>query len=154
MVHPPEWQPLSPQAARQVADRSVAGLSIVDYYGLPRTVLYRVLTPLGYWVYVTHQMLAHVRKKHHRTAATMLDNLPHMLNNPDIVVPDYELRTRHLYYKVYRGRLYAVAVPERDGVRYGATMHRTEHIKGLGRGFISARDILYLRGGFRWHRWK
>jgi hypothetical protein len=154
VMRSPEWHPLSPQAAHQAADRSVAGLSIIDYCGRPCTVLYRVLTPLGYWVYVTHQTLAHVRKRHHRTAVTMLDNLPHILNNPDIVVPDYELCTRHLYYKVYRGRLYAVPVPERDEVRYVATMHRTEYIKGLKRGFIAARDILYLRGGFRWHKWK
>jgi hypothetical protein len=97
----PEWHPLSPQAARQAADRSVAGSSFSDYRGQHNTARYRILTPLGYWVYVSEQRLYHINK--HSQAAEHSDDLPHLLNNPDLITPNPDESATHLYYKVYRG---------------------------------------------------
>ena len=147
----PEWHPLSPQAAHQAADRSVAGSSFSDYRGQHNTARYRILTPLGYWVYVSEQRLYHINK--HSQAAEHSDDLPHLLNNPDLITPNPDESATHLYYKVYRGTLFVVAVHQTPKLRYVATMYSSLRLKGVKRGLLTRDDFLYIRGGFRWRKW-
>jgi hypothetical protein len=144
--------PLTREQAWAARDFSRAGKTFIDYKGRLNEILYSILTPLGYQVYVSAQALGHVEK--HLFAARHKTNTPHILNNPDLTVPSYEFPTVHLYYKVVEKILLVVAVHYKDDIRFVATMHKAPTIKGLKERKISPADFLYIRGGFKWKKWK
>jgi len=133
-------------------DFSRAGDTFIDYKGQLNEILYLILTPLGYQVHVSAQALQHMEK--HLIAERHKTNILHLLNNPDLIVPSYEFPTVHLYYKVVEKILLVVAVHQKDDIRFVATMHKAPTIKGLSERKISHSDFLYIRGGFKWKKWK
>jgi len=115
--------------------------------------LYSILTPLGYQAYVSIQKLQHIEK--HPVAAKHKNDAPYILSNPDLITPNYEDLDTHIFYKAFPGKLLlAMPVNVKDEIRYVATMHKADYIKGLNQNCISASDFLYLRGGFKWKKWK
>jgi len=130
-----------------------AGETFIDYKGQLHEILYAISTPLGYQAHVSPQALQHVDEQHSLPAWYQTE-LPHILNNPDLVAPNHEIPTAHLYYKVVRNILFVVAVHQKDELRYVATVHKTQTIKGLKNRIISQADFLYWRGGFKWKKWK
>jgi hypothetical protein len=133
-------------------DFSRAGETFIDYKGQLNDILYSLLTPLDYLVHVSAQALQHIEK--HLLAARYKTHIPHILNNPDLIVLSYEFPTVHLYYKVVERILFVVAVHDKDNMRFVATMHKAPAIKGLKDKKISQADFLYRRGGFQWKKWK
>lgn len=134
-------------------DLSEQGQTFLDRSGGENTIVYSVLTPLGYRVYISRQRLQHVRDRHH-SAAQRIRDIPQILAHPDIIVPDYDRPYTHLYYKAYGQRLLAIVAHVHLGRRYLATMHWDRNVKGLGRKRIVSRDFLYVRGGFNWKKWR
>jgi len=147
-----KWAPLTRDQALAARDFSSAGETFIDHKGEAHEVLYSILTPLGYQTFVSGRTLRHLQK--HSITARHQNDLPHMLNNPDLIVPNYELPTVHLYYKIIDENLFVAAVHQKENFRFVATMHKTPTIKGLIEKFISQKDFLYTRGGFKWKRWK
>jgi hypothetical protein len=134
-------------------DFSRAGETFIAYDGQVNEILYSSSTPLGYHAYVSIQRLQHIEK--HPVAARYKNDLAYILNNPDLITPNYEELDTHIFYKVFPGKLLlATPVNVKNEIRYVATMHKADHIKGLNQNRISARDFLYLRGGFKWKKWK
>jgi hypothetical protein len=134
-------------------DFSSAGQTFIDYNGLVNEILYSILTPLGYQAYVSVQKLRHIEK--HPIATKHENTIPHILNNPDLITPNPEDPQRHIFCKVLYGKvLLAIAVHIKDEIRYMATMYETPYIKGLKQNLLSSNQFLYLRGGFKWKRWK
>jgi hypothetical protein len=71
------------------------------------------------------------------------------------VTLNYEDPTTHIFYKAFYGKLLlAIPVQLKDELRFIATMYKTSYIKGLNENLISTREFLYLRGGFKWKKWK
>jgi hypothetical protein len=145
-------QPLTREQALAARDFSRAGEIFIDYKGEVNEILYSILTPLGYQVHISAQALQHIEK--HLIAVRYKTNIPHILNNPDLIVPSYEFPTVHLYYKVVEKILLVVAVHYKDDLRFVATMHKAPTIKGMREKKILPADFLYIRGGFKWKRWK
>jgi hypothetical protein len=133
-------------------DFSRASETFLDYKGQLHEILYAILTPLGYQAYVSAQALRHSGK--HPIAARYQAELPHLLNNPDLIVPNYEIPTGHVYYKTIGNIFLVVAVHKKEDIHYVATMHEAPTIKGLKEKMISQADFLYLRGGFKWKKWR
>jgi hypothetical protein len=147
-----KWRPLNREQALAARDFSNASETFIDYKGQLHEVLYAILTPLGYQAFVSTQALRHSGK--HRIAARYQTEIPHLLNNPDLIVPSYEISTAHLYYKVVGKIFLVVVVHQKEGFHYVATMHESPTIKGLKEKMISQADFLYLRGGFKWKKWR
>jgi hypothetical protein len=97
-------------------------------------------------------VLEHVEK--HPIAARHQTEISHFLNNPDLIAPNFEFRETHLYYKVVATVLLVVAVQYKNGIRFVATVHKAHKIKGLHEKLLSPNDFLYIRGGFKWKKWK
>jgi hypothetical protein len=133
-------------------DFSRAGETFIDHQGQLNEILYSILTPLDYHAYVSVGRLRHIEK--HPIASRHKDDLPHILNNPDLVTKNYEMPATHLYYKVLERILFVVAVHQKDDIRFVATMHKAPAIKGIREKKISPVDFLYIRGGFKWKKWK
>jgi len=87
-------------------------------------------------------------------AARYQTDISHILNNPDLIVPNYQIPPVHLYYKVVAKTLFVVSVHHKEDIRWVATMHETPTIKGLIENKIAPADFLYLRGGFKWKKWR
>jgi hypothetical protein len=136
-----------------MCDLAEQGQTFLDRGGRENTIIYSVSTPLSYRVYISRQRLQHVRDRH-RSAARRIRYIPQLLAHPDIIVPDYDQPDTHLYYKAYDRRLLTVVVHVHLGRRYLATMHWDTNIKGLGRKRIISSDFLYMRGGFKWKKWR
>jgi len=147
-----EWKPLNREQALAARDFSRAGEVFFDHKGQLHEILYSMLTPLGYQACVSTQALRHSGK--HRIAAQYQIDISHILNNPDLIVTNYQIPTAHLYYKVVAKILLVVAVHQKEDIRWVATMHETPTIKGLIENKISPADFLYLRGGFKWKKWR
>ncbi len=133
-------------------DFSERGREFLDYRGRRNTVEYSVFSPLGYRVYVSRQALHHSRK--HSFARQWQERIPSILGAPDVIVPDYDDPGTHLYCKAIGDRLATVVVREAHGRRFVVTFFGDRRIKGLKSGRLTSADFLYLRGGFRWRRWK
>jgi hypothetical protein len=143
---------LTREQALAARDFSRARETFIDYTGEVNEILYSILTPRGYHAHVSAQAIQHAEK--HLIAARYKTNIPHILNNPDLIVPSYEFSTVHLYYKVVEKIPLVVAVHYKDGLRFVATMHKAPTIKGLKEKKISPANFLYMRGGFKWKKWK
>ena len=116
-------------------------------------IVYSILTPLGYHAHVSKEKLKHLEK--HPIAVKHQNDIPHILNNPDLIAPNPEDLKRHLFYKVLSGKmLLAVAVHIKAEIRFMATMYETPCIKGLKQKILLPHQFLYLRGGFKWKRWQ
>ncbi|MCI0693562.1 hypothetical protein L0337_16335 [candidate division KSB1 bacterium] len=148
-----KWQPLNRENALAARDFSRAGEIFIDHQGQLNEILYTILTPLGYQVCVSIQKLEHMEK--HSIASRHKSDVPYILNNPDLVTPNFEEWDTHIFYKSFYGKLLlAVPVHLKDGLRFVATMYKTDYIKGLKQNLILAKDFLYLRGGFKWKKWR
>ncbi len=134
-------------------DFSRAGETFIDYKGLLNEILYSIVTPIGYHAYVSAQAIKHIEK--HPIASKHKNKIVYVLNNPDLVAPNYEEPDTHIFCKSLSGKLLLAApVHLMNEFRFLATMYEIPYIKGLEHGLISAKDFLYVRGGFRWKRWK
>jgi len=148
-----KWQPLNREQALAARDLSRVGETFIDYKGQLNEILYSILTPLDYQVFVSKQAFQHFEK--HSLPARYQADLPHLLNNPDFILPSWEFRTTHLYYKVVEDKFLVVAVHQKGDIRFVATMHKTRTVKGLREKMSSHHDSLYARGGFKWKKkWK
>ncbi len=91
----------------------------------------------------------------HPVAAKYKNDIPYILNNPDLITPNHEDVDTHIFYKAFSGKLLlAIPVNVKNALRYVATMYKADYIKGLKQNRLSASDFLYLRGGFKWKKWK
>jgi len=134
-------------------DFSRAGKTFIDYNGQLNEILYSILTPLGYQAHVSIQKLQHIER--HPIASRHKEAIAHILNNPDLVTPDPEQPEVHIFYKSFYGKfLLAIPMHEKGDLRFAATMHETDYIKGLKQNRLSPNEFLYLRGGFKWKKWK
>jgi hypothetical protein len=134
-------------------DFSQAGETFVDYTGEANEILYSILTPTGYSVYVTKQKLHHLDK--HPVASKYKNELAYLLNNPDLVTPNHEEATTHIFYKAFPGKLLLAApVHLKDEKRFVASLYEIPYIKGIRQHKFMERDFLYLRGGFKWKKWR
>jgi len=107
---------------------------------------------LHYSVHVSAQRLQHIEK--HALASKHKRDIPYILNNPDLIVTNYEMPAVHLYYKVLEKILFVGPIHQKEGIRYIATMHKAPTIKGMREKKICQADFLYIRGGFKWKRWR
>jgi hypothetical protein len=108
---------------------------------------------LGYPAYVSVQRLQHIEK--HPLAAKHKNDIAYILNNPDLVTLNHENPGTHIFYKSFYGKLLlAIPVHVKNEIRYVATMYDTDYIKGLKQNRIATNDFLYLRGGFKWKKWR
>jgi len=147
------WQPLNREQALAARDFSRAGEIFIDHQGQANEILYSILTPLGYRVFVSAQKLRHIEK--HSIASKHKTDISHTLNNPDLVTINHEEPDTHIYYKFFHGKLFLVIpVQAKSDLRFVATMYNTDYIKGLKQNLISPEDFLYVRGGFKWKKWK
>jgi hypothetical protein len=134
-------------------DFSRAGETFIDYKGLLNEIPYSIVTPVGYHAHVSAQALKHIEK--HPFALPHKHDIPYILNNPDLVTPNPDNPKTHIFYKSLNGkRLLAIAVQLKDEMRFVATMCTMLHIKGFKENRLSASEFLYLRGGFKWKKWK
>jgi hypothetical protein len=134
-------------------DSSRAGETFFDHKGRLNEILYSILTPLDYKVFVSTQKLRHAEM--HPFASKHLKDISYILNNPDLVTPNPDNPQTHIFYKVFHeNTLAAVIVHIKDGIRFMATMYTMLRVKGLKEGRLLASELLYLRGGFKWKKWK
>jgi len=148
-----KWQPLNRERALAARDFSRAGETFIAYDGQLNEILYSILTPLVYKAHVSIQRLQHIEK--HRVAAKYKNDIPYILSNPDLITPNYEDWDTHIFYKSFPGKLLlAIPVNVKNEFRYVATMYKADYIKGLKQNQLSESDFLYLRGGFKWKKWK
>ncbi|MDZ7290245.1 MAG: hypothetical protein ONB44_12855 [candidate division KSB1 bacterium] len=148
-----KWRPLTREQALAARDFSRAGERFIDFKGQINEILYSILTPLGYHVYVSVQALKHIRK--HPIAQKYKNDIPHILNNPDLITLNHEEPDTHIFYKsLYAKLLLAIPVHLKNGFRFVATMYEMPYIKGIKQGLLSENDFLYLRGGFKWKKWR
>jgi len=134
-------------------DFSRAGETFIDYNGQVNEILYSILSPVGYHAYVSVQKLEHIEK--HPVAVRHKNEIPYILNNPDLVTPDSEFPNVHIFYKTFFGKiLFAAPVHIKNGIRFVATMYKAPYIKGLKQNRLTPDEFLYLRGGFKWKKWK
>ncbi|MCI0696789.1 hypothetical protein L0337_32885 [candidate division KSB1 bacterium] len=133
-------------------DFSRAGETFIDYKGEAHEILYSILTPLGYHAHVSVQALEHIEK--HPIAAKHKNDLAHILNNPDLITPNPGEPETNIFYKAYGKLLIALAVQIKNEIRFAVTMYKATYIKGVKQNRLSTNDFLYLRGGFKWRKWK
>jgi hypothetical protein len=97
--------------------------------------------------------MKHIEK--HLIASRYTMDIPHILNNPDLITPNPGEPETHVFYKsVDRKWLLAIAVQIKNDIRFVATMYKATRIKGLKQNRISSDEFHYLRGGFKWKKWK
>jgi hypothetical protein len=148
-----KWQPLNRAQALAARDFSRAGQTFIDHKDKVNEILYSIITPLSYEAFVSAQKLRHAGM--HPFASKHLKDISYILNNPDLVTPNPDNHQTHIFYKVYNGNtLAAVIVHVREGIRFMATMYTMLRIKGLKERRLLASEFLYLRGGFKWKKWK
>jgi hypothetical protein len=148
-----KWTPLNREQALAARDFSRAGETFVDLKGELHEALYSILTPLGYQAYVSVQALKHIEK--HHIASRYKSEIPHILNNPDLITPNPGEPETHVFYKSLWGKLLlAMPVQIKNEVRFVATMYTAPYIKGFRQNRLLTTDFLYLRGGFKWKKWK
>jgi hypothetical protein len=148
-----KWLPLNREQALAARNFSRAGETFIDYKGQLNEILYSILTPLDYQVHVSTRALQHIEK--HPIASRHKNDLSHILNNPDLVTPNPNNPKSHIFYKsIYGKLLLAAVVHEKDDLRFVSTMYETLYIKGLKQNQFSSSEFLYLRGGFKWRKWR
>jgi len=148
-----EWKPLNREQALAARDFSRAGETFIDYKGQSNEILYSILTPVGYEAYVSAEAIKHIEK--HPIASKHKNSMVHFLNNPDLITPNHEEPETHIFYKALYGKLLLAApVQEINKLRFLATMYEIPYIKSLEQGLILASEFLYVRGGFKWKKWK
>jgi len=148
-----KWRPLTREQALAARDFSRAGETFIDYKGQLNEILYSVLTPLGYQVYVSAQKLRHIDK--HPIASKHKNDIPYILNNPDLVTLNPDNPQTHIFYKSFYGKwLLAIAVQIKDETRFVATMYKAPCLKGFKQNQLLTKEFLYLRGDFTWKKWK
>lgn len=148
-----QWVPLNREQALAARDFSRAGEIFFDYNGQANEILCSILTPLGYQAYVSVQKLERIEK--HPIAVKHKNDIPYILNNPDLVTPDPEFPNIHIFYKTFSGKLLlAVPVHSKTGIRLVATMYKAPYLKGFKQNRLRPDESLYLRGGFKWRKWK
>jgi hypothetical protein len=133
-------------------DFSRAGETFIDYDNRVNEILHSIATPLGYKAYLSVQTLEHIEK--HPVASKLKNDISYILNNPDLVTPNPDNPKTHIFYKSHGKMLLAIAVHLKNEMRFVATMYDTLRIKGLKQNRLLATDFLYLRGGFKWKKWK
>jgi hypothetical protein len=133
-------------------DFSRAGEKFIDYKNRVNEILYSILTPLGYQACISVQKLQYIEK--HPIAAKYKNDISYILNNPDLVTPNPDNPKTHIFYKSYGKILLAIAVHMKNEIRFVATMYDALRIKGLKENRLSPSEFLYLRGGFKWKKWK
>jgi hypothetical protein len=133
-------------------DFSCAGETFIDHNNQVNEILYAILTPLGYKAYVSVYALQHIEK--HPIASKHKNEIAYILSNPDLVTPNPDNLKTHIFYKSYGKILLAVAVQMRNEARFVATMYEAPNVKGLKQKRILTSEFLYLRGGFKWKKWK
>jgi hypothetical protein len=148
-----KWIPLNREQALAGRDFSRAGEVFIDHNGQVNEILYSILTPLDYQVYVSTQKLQHIEK--HPIAVKHQNDVAYILSNPDLVTLNPEFPNVHIFYKSFAGNLLlAVPVHIKNDIRFMATMYRAPYIKGLKQTRLVPDEFLYLRGGFKWKKWK
>jgi hypothetical protein len=147
-----KWQPLNREQTLAARDFSRAGETFIDHNNQVNEILYATLTPLGYQAYISVYALEHIEK--HPIASKHKNEISYILSNPDLVTPNPDNLTTHIFYKSYGKILLAVAVQVKNEVRFVATMYDTEYIKGLKQKRLLSKEFLYLRGGFKWKKWR
>jgi len=133
-------------------DFSRAGETFIDHKGLLHEISYATLTPLDYQAHVSPQALKH--SDEHEIASRHQNDVPYILSNPDLVTPNPDNPRTHIFYKSFGRVLLAIAVQVKNDLRFVATMYEAPCIKGLKQKQLSRNDFLYMRGGFKWKRWK
>jgi hypothetical protein len=133
-------------------DFSQAGETFVDYKGDVNEIRYSVLTPMNYSVYVSVQKLNHIDI--HPVASKYKNEIAYILRNPDLVTPNPDNPKTHIFYKTHEKILLAIAIHVKDEMRFIATMYDTLRIKGVKEKRLIASEFLYLRGGFKWKKWR
>ncbi|MGH7597959.1 MAG: hypothetical protein ACREOI_16540 [bacterium] len=134
-------------------DFSRAGEKFIDRNDQVTEILYSILTPLGYKAYVSVQRLQHIEK--HPIASKHKNDIAYILNNPDLVTLNFENQNTHIFYKSFYGKLLlAMPVHVQNEFNYVATMYDTEYIKGFKQNWLTTSGFLYLRGGFKWKKWR
>jgi len=134
-------------------DFSRAGEKFIDRNDQVNEILYSILTPLGDKAYVSIQRLQHIEK--HPIASKHKNDIVYILNNPDLVTLNFENQNTHIFYKSFYGKLLlAIPVHVQNELNYVATMYDTEYIKGLKQNLLTTSGFLYLRGGFKWKKWR
>jgi hypothetical protein len=120
-----QWVPLNREQALAARDFSKAGETFVDYNGQVNEILCSILTPLGYYAHVSVQKLEHIEK--HPIAVKHKNDIPYILNNPDLVTPNLEYPNTHIFYKSFSGKLLlAIPVQSKNNIRFIATMHNAD----------------------------
>ena len=148
-----EWKPLNREQALAARDFSSAGKTFVDHKRQINEILYAILTPVGYDAYVSVEAVKHIEK--HPIASRHKNNIAYILNNSDLITPNHEEPETHIFYKSLYGKLLLAApVQEITNLRFLATLYEIPYTRGLEQGLISANDFLYVRGGFKWKKWK
>jgi len=133
-------------------DFSRAGETFIDYKNRVNEILYSILTPLGYQACVSAQKLQYIDK--HPIAAKYKNDISYILNNPDLVTTNPNNSKTHIFYKAYGKILLSIAVHMKNEIRFVATMYDTLRIKGFKENRLLPSEFLYLRGGFKWKKWK
>jgi hypothetical protein len=91
----------------------------------------------------------HIEK--HPIAIKHQNDIPYLLNNPDLITPNHEEPETHIFYKVFYGKLLlAIPVHLKNQIRFIASMYKAPYIKGLKQRRLTANQFLYIRGGFQW----
>ncbi len=147
-----KWQPHNREQALAARDFSKVGQTFIDHKGQLHEILYSILTPLDYQAHVSSRALKHIDE--HLIASRHKNDIPHILNNPDLVTPNPDNPETHIFYKSYRTLLLAIPVQVKNDLRFVATMYETPCIKGLKQNQLSINEFLYVRGGFKWKKWK
>jgi len=144
---------LTREQALAARDFSRAGETFIDRNDEINESLYSILTPVGYNACVSVQRLQHIEK--HPIASRHKNDIAYILNNPDLVTLNHENPNTHIFYKSLYGKLLlAIPVHVQNELNYVATMYDTEYIKGLKQNWLTTSAFLYLRGGFKWKKWK
>lgn len=146
------WKPLTREQALAACDFTKTGETFIDYSSEVNEILYATLTPLNYQVHVSTQALQHIEK--HPIASKHKNEIPYILNNRNLVTLNPDNPKTHIFYKSFGKILLAVAVQVKNELRFVATIYDTEYIKGLKQKRVLRDDFLYLRGGFKWKKWK
>lgn len=139
---------LSQENAWAQRSSSDQGTTFLDANGLLHTVRYSVQTVLGYVAFISDRALDHIREAHGIPAKLIV----WIVNNPNIVVPDYSDRSVHLYYRVVQTTYITVVVQGREGIHFIKTAHPANYLKGLASNQLRASDILYVERGFQWRK--
>jgi len=98
-----KWVALNREQAWASRDFSRAGEIFIDHNGQVNEILYSILTPLGYQVYVSTQKLQHIEK--HPIAVKHKNDVVYILSNPDLVTLNPEFPNVHIFYKSFSENL-------------------------------------------------